>query len=205
MTNVGRGAASRWPAPKRQTERHKPNGAKHQSTSRFRKRVESIPLSSSTTVTGPVPLPPPRLRSRGGWGVGSSDRSARTNPRPSGLRTDRTHPRPPPAGFVEAARLELRRQRSFRINQLNQLDTSRTDALTDPARSQVHQALRAAARSVLADIDAALRRIEHGSYGRCHECGDAMSLNRLTALPMAAWCGSCQRVRETLNPPPGSA
>ena len=80
----------------------------------------------------------------------------------------------------------------------------RADAVTDAARSQVHQALRAAARSVLADIDAALRRIEQGSYGRCQECGDALTVTRLTALPMAARCGSCQRVREThcLQPDP---
>lgn len=159
--------------------------------------MESIPLSSSTTVTGPLPVPPPRLRSRGGWWGAGSDRFARRNPRPSSSRTVRTRPRPPSAGLVEAARLELGRQRAFRVVQLNQLDRVRADAVTDVARSQVHQSLRAAARSVLADIDAALRRIEQGSYGRCQECGEPLSVTRLTALPMAALCGSCQRVRET--------
>ena len=170
--------------------------------------MESIPLSSSATVTGPLPVPPPRLRSRGGWWGAGSDRFARRNPRPSSSRTDRTHPRPPSDGFVEAARRELGRQRTFRIVQLDQLDTqldtARADTVTDVARSQVRQVLRAAARSVLADIDAALRRIEQGSYGRCQECGDALTVTRLTALPMAARCGSCQRVREThcLQPDP---
>ena len=177
------------------------NGTVNQSPSWFRNRMESIPLSSSTTVTGPLPVPPPRLRSRGGWWGAGSDRFARRNPRPSSSRTDRTHPRPPAAGFVEAARRELGRQRTFRIVQLKQLDTQldtvRADAVTDAARSQVHQALRAAAQTVLADIDAALRRIEQGSYGRCQKCGDALTVTRLTALPMAALCGSCQRVRET--------
>jgi RNA polymerase-binding transcription factor DksA len=64
---------------------------------------------------------------------------------------------------------------------------------TDEARSEIHLALEAAARSVLADIDAALLRVEQGRYGHCQRCGERMTVERLNALPMAALCGSCQR------------
>jgi len=80
--------------------------------------------------------------------------------------------------------------------QLAQLDAARVDAQTDTARNEIHTALRAAAQAVLTDINAALRRIERGSYGRCQRCGIAISLDRLSALPMAPLCGSCQRTEE---------
>ena len=64
-------------------------------------------------------------------------------------------------------------------------------AATDPARQEVDDALREAARLVLGEIDAALRRIESGRYGRCRRCGDVIALERLTALPMGTWCASC--------------
>ena len=40
-------------------------------------------------------------------------------------------------------------------------------------------------RKVVAKIDAALRRIEEGSYGYCEETGEPISLKRLDARPIA--------------------
>ncbi|NNU80270.1 RNA polymerase-binding protein DksA [Halovulum dunhuangense] len=40
-------------------------------------------------------------------------------------------------------------------------------------------------RKVVAKIDAALRRIEDGSYGYCEETGEPISLKRLDARPIA--------------------
>ena len=60
-------------------------------------------------------------------------------------------------------------------------------------RKEVHERLRTAARSALADIDEALRRIERGGYGRCHACGARLSHARLAAVPMARMCSGCQR------------
>ncbi|MFC7359829.1 TraR/DksA family transcriptional regulator [Nocardioides astragali] len=98
-----------------------------------------------------------------------------------------------PSEFVEAARGELRQQRTFRINQLIQLDATRPVAVAGTVRKEVHAKLNAGAMTVLSDIDSALRRIEHGTYGCCQGCGKPVSLQRLTALPMAPLCGSCQR------------
>jgi DnaK suppressor protein len=46
-------------------------------------------------------------------------------------------------------------------------------------------------------IDAALRRLEDGSYGDCFECGDEISEARLRALPFAVRCKDCEEARES--------
>ena len=45
-------------------------------------------------------------------------------------------------------------------------------------------------------IDAALRRLEEGTYGDCFECGDEISEARLRALPFAVRCKDCEEARE---------
>jgi len=42
----------------------------------------------------------------------------------------------------------------------------------------------------------ALRRIEAGTYGVCECCGDAISDERLTLVPGALFCVSCQTENE---------
>ena len=46
-------------------------------------------------------------------------------------------------------------------------------------------------------VDAALRRLEEGTYGNCFECGDEISEARLRALPFAVRCKDCEEARET--------
>jgi DnaK suppressor protein len=46
-------------------------------------------------------------------------------------------------------------------------------------------------------VDAALRRLEEGSYGDCFECGDEIAEARLRALPFAVRCKDCEEARET--------
>jgi DnaK suppressor protein len=45
-------------------------------------------------------------------------------------------------------------------------------------------------------IDAALRRLEEGTYGDCFECSDEISEARLRALPFAVRCKDCEEARE---------
>jgi DnaK suppressor protein len=47
------------------------------------------------------------------------------------------------------------------------------------------------ARRELAEIEAALRRIEDGNYGRCVSCGGPVGLQRLRAVPEARFCMAC--------------
>jgi DnaK suppressor protein len=49
---------------------------------------------------------------------------------------------------------------------------------------------------MLKQIDAALRRLEEGSYGDCFECGAEIAQARLRALPFAVRCRECEQSRE---------
>jgi len=48
----------------------------------------------------------------------------------------------------------------------------------------------------LAEIDAALKRIDHGTYGKCVEGGEDIGLERLEAMPWASLCIDHARARE---------
>lgn len=56
--------------------------------------------------------------------------------------------------------------------------------------------LRERERYLLKKIDAALARLEDGSYGVCQECGEDISPNRLLARPMATMCIKCKEEQE---------
>lgn len=61
--------------------------------------------------------------------------------------------------------------------------------LADRASSETDRAIELRARDrqrkLIAKIDAALSRIEDGTYGYCEETGDPISLRRLEARPIA--------------------
>ena len=48
----------------------------------------------------------------------------------------------------------------------------------------------------IAAIDAALERLDAGTYGQCVDCGAAIDATRLAHSPEAARCVTCQRERE---------
>jgi DnaK suppressor protein len=56
----------------------------------------------------------------------------------------------------------------------------------------------AAARSIatsLAEVDRALERVDEGTYGLCDDCGQAISSERLEAMPSATLCVTCRARR----------
>ena len=55
-----------------------------------------------------------------------------------------------------------------------------------------NMALRDNSEDLLAQIDAALERIEQGTYGVCARCGQPIDPERLEARPYAAYCITCQ-------------
>jgi RNA polymerase-binding transcription factor len=57
-------------------------------------------------------------------------------------------------------------------------------------RSQVG-ALVDQARAHLAEVDAALERVEDGTYGVCESCGQPIAPARLEARPVARTCITC--------------
>ena len=80
------------------------------------------------------------------------------------------------------------REAAGTLNQL-QTDSLREADLTDRASSETDWSIelrtRDRQRKLIAKIDAALRRIEDGSYGFCEETGEPISLKRLDARPIA--------------------
>jgi DnaK suppressor protein len=68
-------------------------------------------------------------------------------------------------------------------------DTQNLPDLADRASSETDRAIELRARDrqrkLIAKIDAALKRIEDGSYGYCEETGEPISLKRLEARPIA--------------------
>jgi DnaK suppressor protein len=51
-------------------------------------------------------------------------------------------------------------------------------------------------RQELRDIDAALQRLEDGTYGRCRACGQPIPAGRLEAMPQASRCVPCAEKEE---------
>jgi DnaK suppressor protein len=45
---------------------------------------------------------------------------------------------------------------------------------------------------LLREVEDALRRIERGNYGICHDCEEPISAKRLDAVPWAKYCVTCQ-------------
>ena len=103
---------------------------------------------------------------------------------------------------VAALRANLHEQRLFRQEQLQQLSgpaTTRADARLDrqaASQIEVRVQLAASARMVLADVEAALARMDRGRYGTCHLCRGPIARERLMIVPQARYCARCQQVRE---------
>lgn len=47
----------------------------------------------------------------------------------------------------------------------------------------------------LKEIENALKRVSHGSYGICEGCEEEISPARLKAIPWARYCVTCQELR----------
>jgi DnaK suppressor protein len=56
-----------------------------------------------------------------------------------------------------------------------------------------------AERLELARIDAAIARMDQGSYGECTDCGEEIEPRRLRALPHALRCQGCEEAREQVQ------
>ena len=91
-------------------------------------------------------------------------------------------------GRIRDVRADGNREREV----LDQGESSEVDIQED-----IEFALIQMKSETLNKIDAALRRLEDGSYGDCFECGDEISEARLRALPFAVRCKECEETRES--------
>jgi RNA polymerase-binding transcription factor len=79
------------------------------------------------------------------------------------------------------------------------------DGVDGEHRDDLDLALLQMRGETLARIDAALRRLEAGTYGICGDCNQPIASERLRALPFAARCRPCEETREAAATPRKSA
>ncbi|MEO8021668.1 TraR/DksA family transcriptional regulator [Polaromonas sp.] len=70
------------------------------------------------------------------------------------------------------------------------------DVAMEQALATVDEAKAGHAVLELEEVLAARRRLADQSFGYCLDCGEAIDLRRLTALPAAALCTACQAIHE---------
>ena len=73
------------------------------------------------------------------------------------------------------------------------------DILKDNPDKSVHELLKHVDARIIGnkseeidDIDAALYKLDDGTYGVCEECGESIPVKRLEVVPSASYCVNCQ-------------
>ncbi len=99
-------------------------------------------------------------------------------------------------------RADLLREADDTLLSLSQGGIHEAD-ITDRASVETDRALelrtRDRARKLIAKIDQALLRIEHGNYGWCEETGEPIGLKRLEARPIATLSLEAQERHERME------
>ncbi|MDR7511176.1 MAG: TraR/DksA C4-type zinc finger protein [Armatimonadota bacterium] len=74
------------------------------------------------------------------------------------------------------------------------------DALADAAAETIERdrdsAVETSLRTIMEEIDQALRRLRTGTYGTCVRCGYPINPHRLRAIPYATLCVACKAAQE---------
>ena len=94
---------------------------------------------------------------------------------------------------------ELLKESSQTLNNLQTENEAKPD-MTDRASEEIDRTFelrtRDRERNFINKIDAALRRIEDGTYGYCEETGEPIGLKRLEARPVATLSLEAQEMHE---------
>lgn len=75
-------------------------------------------------------------------------------------------------------------------------DQHLADTATETHDRELDYGLEENSEHLLAEIDAALARIEDGTYGTCTACGNPIDVERLEAVPYATLCIEDKRRQE---------
>jgi RNA polymerase-binding protein DksA len=106
-------------------------------------------------------------------------------------------------GSLLRKREEILNQQSTQLNALLSPDKHHLADLeemsSDTDDSDSLCALVEMGNHTLEQVEAALEKIEEGTYGTCEVCEKSIAPERLEALPFAALCLDCQRQRELLE------
>lgn len=92
---------------------------------------------------------------------------------------------------------ELRRAQE---QEAEPLPADEIDVARSSADVEMHAGLIARQEEKLRFVDEALSRLDASKYGTCLGCHEAIPLQRLMALPLAAYCVDCQKKRNRARP-----
>ena len=97
-------------------------------------------------------------------------------------------------------RNELLKESSQTIANLKKEENTAKPDITDRASEEIERSFelrtRDRERKLISKIDAALRRIDDGSYGYCDETGEPIGIKRLEARPVATLSLEAQEMHE---------
>lgn len=88
--------------------------------------------------------------------------------------------------------LELNDLRQSEGHHLADMEDLASETLDESTAYQIIEL----SQAELSQIERALQLIEEGEYGKCEECGQQISLERLKALPFATLCVDCKKDAE---------
>lgn len=91
----------------------------------------------------------------------------------------------------QLAESALKKNRSQANGDLSSMPIHMADIGSDNFEQEFTLSLIETDGNTLAKIEAALDRIEEGSYGACEECGAKIPKQRLMAVPYATMCVKC--------------
>jgi len=95
-------------------------------------------------------------------------------------------------GMKKDLEADLARERQG-VEEDGVLNPDRADLAQDYALHERQQTIFQRLQDQFDQVQAALQRIEVGSFGKCENCGKSISTDRLEALPYASMCMDCQQ------------
>jgi DnaK suppressor protein len=104
-------------------------------------------------------------------------------------------------GVLEAIEFLHKENRGTLVEETGELvsgsaDQHMADTATETVDREIDYTLEEHDERLLESIDAALARIDAGTYGTCVNCGRVIAPERLEAMPWATLCIDCKREEE---------
>jgi DnaK suppressor protein len=117
-------------------------------------------------------------------------------------KTEKAAPAPKLAiAPIKKRLLEMRADLSRSVSRKDEIDTNDNGDSVDQAQLSIEKELLFELsdneRVTLDQIEAALRKIEKGTYGLCESCQKPIAKARIDALPFARYCITCQNNSES--------
>jgi DnaK suppressor protein len=115
-------------------------------------------------------------------------------------KTDLTIQRERLLALRERLRGDMNQMSDNALNKEHNVSTSMPNHMAELASGNFDQeftlSLLGGEEDALDQIEAAIERIEEGSYGRCETCGGKIPKSRLEAIPYTAQCVRCASQQE---------